>query len=67
MEIEELKAAIRQLPAKAQDHIAGMLLMERIKRNQLVMPVIHQRIDDADPENWQSWEDVKSSVPSSEE
>lgn len=62
MDLESLQAAIRQLPADEQDHLAGMLLMERLKRNQLIMPALHQRIEDADPKNWQPWEKCKNSL-----
>ncbi|MBK1832178.1 hypothetical protein JIN77_15680 [Verrucomicrobiaceae bacterium R5-34] len=60
--LEELKATLAKLPHTEQDHIAGFLLMERMKRNQLVMPVMHQRIDDAEPENWKTWEKTKQSL-----
>lgn len=61
-QLEDLKSSLRKLPHAEQDHIAGFLLMERMKRNQLVMPVIHQRIDDAAPENWPTWEKSKSQL-----
>jgi len=54
--LEELSAKIRKLPAAEQDYLASMLLMERLKRNKLVMPTLHQRIDDADVDNWKQWE-----------
>jgi hypothetical protein len=57
--LENLKATIRKLPAEDQDNLAGMLLMERLKRNKLIMPEIHKRIEDADPENWKTWEKTK--------
>ena len=60
--LENLKATIRKLPAADQDNLAGMLLMERLKRNKLVMPDIHKRIEDADPENWQTWEKTKEKL-----
>lgn len=60
--LESLKATIRQLPADEQDHIASMLLMERLKRNQLIMPALHQRIEDADTKNWQTWEKNKKDL-----
>ena len=61
-ELENLKATLRKLPADTQDHLAGLLLMERLKRNKLIMPDIHQRIEDADPEKWQSWDKSKPDV-----
>ena len=53
---------LSKLSADEQDHLAGFLLVERLKRNQLVMPSLHQRVEDADPENWQSWETTKESL-----
>ena len=61
-ELENLKATLRKLPAASQDHLAGMLLMERLKRNQLVMPDLHKRVEDADPENWQTWEQAQKQL-----
>jgi hypothetical protein len=65
-EIEQLKTTIRNLPPATQDMLAGMLLMERLKRNKLIMPDIHKRIEDADPENWKTWEDVKKTLQPTE-
>ncbi|MBT8036973.1 MAG: hypothetical protein KJO21_05465 [Verrucomicrobiae bacterium] len=62
MDLESLKTSIRQLPPADQDHLASMLLMERLKRNQLIMPALHQRIDDSDPKNWEPWEPCKNSL-----
>ena len=66
--LEELKTTIRKLPPATQDMLAGMLLMERLKRNKLVMPNIHQRIEDGDPKNWQPWEKAQPNLnqPSSD-
>jgi len=60
--LENLKATIRKLPAADQDNLAGMLLMERLKRNKLIMPDIHKRVEDGDPENWQTWEKTKEDL-----
>ncbi|MGB0993363.1 MAG: hypothetical protein ACPG32_12965 [Akkermansiaceae bacterium] len=57
--LESLTAEIGKLTAAEQDYLAGVLLMERLKRNKLVMPAIHQRIEDADPENWTDWQKIK--------
>ncbi len=57
--LDELSAQIRKLSAADQDQLASMLLMERLKRNKLVMPTIHQRIDDAEADNWQAWDSNK--------
>ncbi len=57
--LEPLTAELGKLSAAEQDYIAGFLLVERMKRNQLVMPVIHKRIEDADPENWSDWKNTK--------
>ncbi len=56
-ELESLKASLGELSAENQDHIAGFLLVERLKRNSLVLPSLHQRIEDSDAENWQIWQD----------
>ncbi|MCP5535670.1 MAG: hypothetical protein H7A51_05465 [Akkermansiaceae bacterium] len=61
-QLEQLKTTLRRLSAAEQDHLAGFLLMERLKRNKLVMPALHQRIDDADPENWPSWEKTQEAL-----
>lgn len=63
--LEELKSSLGKLTAPEQDHIASFLMMERLRRNQLVMPVMHKRIDDADPENWQTWENAKKTLEDS--
>ncbi len=62
MDLETLKAIIKELPHDKQDHLAGFLLMERLKRNKLIMPALHARIDDSNPENWQSWEKTQSEL-----
>lgn len=61
-ELDNLKTTLRSLPAATQDNLAALLLMERLKRNKLVMPDIHKRIEDADPDNWQSWEKTKKEL-----
>ncbi len=55
--ILEIAEKLRSLSEKDQDYLAGMLLMERLKRNKLVMPTLHKRIDDAEAENWSTWQD----------
>jgi len=62
MTLEEIQSAIKNLSHAEQDHLAGFLLMERLKRNQLIMPTLHQRIEDADPKNWQTWEQTKKEI-----
>lgn len=61
-ELENLKATIRKLPPASQDNLAGLLLMERLKRNKLVMPDLHKRIEDTNPENWPTWEKTKDTL-----
>ena len=61
-ELDKLKATLRKLPAATQDNLAGLLLMERLKRNKLIMPDIHNRIEDANPENWQTWDQTKKTL-----
>lgn len=53
--LDELKKSLGRLSPEQQDQLAGFLLVERLKRNALVMPALHQRIDDSDPDNWQVW------------
>lgn len=59
-ELESLKASLGELSPENQDHIAAFLLVERLKRNSLVVPTLHQRVEDSDPENWQTWQDSPS-------
>ena len=61
-QLDNLKATLRQLPSDEQDNLASFLLMERLKRNKLIMPALHQRVEDADPANWQSWEKTKDTL-----
>lgn len=56
--LDDISEKIRKLSAADQDYLASMLLMERLKRNKLVMPTLHQRIDDAEADNWKSWDKV---------
>ncbi len=66
-DLDQLKHTIRTLTPQEQDHLAAFLLMQRLKRNQLVMPAIHQRIEDANPDNWESWEPPGKIQPPSAE
>lgn len=59
--LDELKQSLGQLSPGEQDQIAGFLLVERLKRNSLVMPALHKRIDDSDPDNWQIWQKPEES------
>ena len=61
-ELESIKESILKLSHSEQDHLAGFLLMQRLKRNQLIMPSIHQRIEDADPDNWETFEKTRESL-----
>jgi len=61
--LDHLRTSLGQLAAAEQDYLAGFLLLERLKRNYLVMPNLHQRIEDANPENWQDWQKTKESLP----
>jgi hypothetical protein len=60
-ELEQIKESLRKLPPEDQDHMAGFLLVERLKRNSLVIPTLHKRVEDSDPENWQTLKSVKAS------
>jgi hypothetical protein len=60
-ELERIKESLSQLSAEDQDHVAGFLLVERLKRNSLVMPSLHKRVEDSDPENWQTLKSIKAS------
>jgi len=61
-QLDPLKESIRKLSAKEQDHLASFLLMERLKRNTLNMKALHQRVEDADPENWEPWAKTKETL-----
>ena len=58
--LDDIKSSLSELSAEEQDYLAGFLLVERLKRNQLVMPALHQRIEDASPENWEPWQKIKA-------
>lgn len=60
-ELEHIKESLSQLSADDQDHVAGFLLVERLKRNSLVIPSLHKRVEDSDPENWQTLKSIKAS------
>jgi len=60
-ELEQIKESLSQLSAEDQDHVAGFLLVERLKRNSLVMPSLHKRVEDSDPANWQTLKSIKAS------
>ena len=59
--LDELKRTLGRLSPDEQDQLAGFLLVERLKRNSLVMPNLHKRLEDSDPDNWQTWEKSKES------
>ena len=60
--LDDIKSSLSELSAEEQDHLAGFLLIERLKRNQLVMPALHQRIEDADPDNWETLKKSQDSI-----
>jgi len=60
-DLEQIKQSLLRLSSEDQDHMAGFLLVERLKRNSLIMPTLHKRIEDSDPENWQALKNVKTS------
>ena len=62
-ELDQIKESIRKLTPEDQDHMAGFLLVERLKRNSLAIPALHKRVEDSDPENWQPLHKDKSSTP----
>ena len=61
-DLEKLQADISKLSDAEQDQLAAFLLMQRLKRNKLVMPAIHQRIEDANPDNWETLEKTRDSL-----
>ena len=63
-DLDSIKLAISKLTDSQQDYLAGFLLMERLRRNSLQLRSLSQRIDDADPENWESMEKTESSMES---
>mgnify|MGYP001264971707 CR=1 FL=1 len=61
-DLEQIKENLLKLAPEDQDQVAGFLLVERLKRNRLIMPTLHKRIEDSDPENWQVLESLKTST-----
>lgn len=61
-DLDQIKETIEKLTEAEQDHLAAFLLMQRLKRNKLVMPSIHQRVEDADPDNWENLEKLRDSL-----
>ena len=61
-DLDQIKETIGKLTEAEQDHLAAFLLMQRLKRNKLVMPSIHQRVEDADPDNWENLEKLRDSL-----
>lgn len=61
-ELDQIKESLSKLAPEDQDHMAGFLLVERLKRNSLNIPTIHKRVEDSDPENWQPLNEDKSST-----
>ena len=61
MDVITLQKEIQLLPGHLQDRLAAFLTalrMHRIGEDQ----EIQRRLDDSDPENWQSWEQVKADL-----
>ena len=60
--LSQAKEAIGLLTDAEQDHLASYLLMKRLKRNKLVIHAIHQRIEDADMDNWETAQKTRDSL-----
>ena len=58
MDIADLQAQLRKLPAEQQDQLAAFLSALRLQRDGLVEEM-QAMLDDKSPENWVSWEDAK--------
>lgn len=61
-DLDQIKETIGKLTEAEQDHLAAFLMMQRLKRNKLVMPSIHQRVEDANPDNWENLEKLRDSL-----
>lgn len=61
MEIAAIQEEIRALPPDEQNMIAAFLTSLRMKRDGS-MAEITRRLDDKDPANWRTWDEVKAEL-----
>ncbi len=59
MNLTSLQQEIKTLPETQQDQIAAFLTALRMKRDG-TLEEIQQRLNDKNPSNWISWDDIKS-------
>lgn len=58
MDVITLQNEIQQLPGHLKDRLAAFLTALRMRRDGQDLE-IQRRLDDPNPENWKSWEQVK--------
>lgn len=61
MDVITLQKEIQLLPCHLQDRLAAFLTALRMHRDGEDQE-IQRRLDDPNPENWQSWEQVKTDL-----
>lgn len=61
MDVITLQNEIQLLPGHLQDRLAAFLTYLRMQRDG-VDQEIQRRLDDSNPENWKSWEQVKADL-----
>lgn len=61
MDVITLQNEIQQLPGHLQDRLAAFLTALRMRRDGQDLE-IQRRLDDPNPENWKSWEQVKAEL-----
>jgi hypothetical protein len=61
MDVISLQKEIQLLPGHLQDRLAAFLTALRMHRNGEDQE-IQRRLDDPNPENWRSWEQVKADL-----
>ena len=59
MNLSAIQQELLALPPEEQDSLSAFLVSVRLKRDGL-LHVISDRLNDTDPANWISWEDLKS-------
>lgn len=59
MSLEAIKAEMAELPSEQQDHLAAYLVHLRHQRDAQVAREIANRIDDKEPKNWLSLNELR--------
>jgi hypothetical protein len=57
--VDQIKTELADLPQEQQDHVAAFLVHLRHQRDAQVKQQITKRIDDKNPENWLSLNELK--------